>query len=361
MPQESLGYIKLEWVCPKCSSRNPGPEKACLSCGAPQPKDVKFQQAEQQELIKDQKEVDQAKLGPDIHCAFCGTRNPANAITCAQCGADLKEGLRREAGQVVGAFVAGAPVKQVACPSCATLNPATALKCASCGASLAPAAAPVALPRPPAPVKMSPVLIGIIAVVVVLCVCAGIYLLMQSSRTESHAANVDSVQWTTSIAIEAIQEVTYQQWVEEIPENAEIGTCTPKVHHIQDQPAANANKVCGTPYTVDKGSGFAEVVQDCQYEVLMDFCNYTVLEWRQVDTLQLQGNDFQPRYGEPQLTGDQRIGEREQAFVVIFSSGGDQYTYTAADYDQFLQFQVGSEWILNINGFGQVVSVEPAP
>ena len=55
MAQESLGFVKLEWTCPKCGSRNPGPEKTCLGCGAPQPQDVKFEQAETQVLITGRK------------------------------------------------------------------------------------------------------------------------------------------------------------------------------------------------------------------------------------------------------------------------------------------------------------------
>ena len=135
MPKETLGYVKLEWTCPKCNNRNPGPEKTCLSCGAPQPQDVQFVQAEQQELSQDEVLKKTAEAGADIHCAFCGTRNPAGASICSQCGADLKTGTRREAGRVVGAFKAG-PAKQITCPSCGTMNPETALKCTQCGAQL---------------------------------------------------------------------------------------------------------------------------------------------------------------------------------------------------------------------------------
>ncbi len=39
-----------------------------------------------------------ASAGADIHCGFCGTRNPATATICSQCGADLKEGKARQAG-----------------------------------------------------------------------------------------------------------------------------------------------------------------------------------------------------------------------------------------------------------------------
>lgn len=360
MPAESLGFVKLEWICPKCGSRNPGPQKTCLSCGAPQPENVQFQQAEQQQLITDQKEVQQAKAGADIHCAFCGTRNPAGAKVCAQCGADLEKGVQREAGAVVGAFAVGPVKKQVACPNCGMQNAATALKCTQCGASLAPA--PAAAPAPVAApaTKMNPVLIVLGILALVICVCVAGSALMSMFRTEGQTGVVQSVHWETSVVIEALQPVRHEDWRDEIPSEAQLGNCTEKVHHVQDEPAPNSNKVCGTPYTVDKGSGYGEVVQDCQYEVLEEYCQYTVMEWGQVDVSRLEGNDYRPAWPEPNLAGEQRLGDKMDQYSILFQTDKGQFVYSTSDYDLFQQCQVGSNWILNINGLGQVVSIEPA-
>lgn len=358
MPQESLGFIKLEWTCPKCRGRNPGPEKTCLSCGAPQPPDVRFEQAERQEMLTDQAQIEQAKRGPDIHCAFCGARNLADAAVCSQCGADLKEGARRESGQVVGAFVAG-PAVQVACPNCASLNPESALKCTNCGAPLQ--RKPTAAPAPVAPGKLSIWAIIALAAVVLVCLVGAISLISQATRTEASVGVVERVQWTTLVYLEALRPVTYQGWRNEIPAEAEIGACQLRPHHIQDQPAENANKICGTPYTVDKGTGFAEIVQDCQYEVLLDFCEYTVIQWQRIDTLTLKGNDLQPRFAEPVLNSDEQLGGQQQVFEVIFRTAQGDYTFTTDDASLFSQLVPGSRWTLSINGFGSIVSIEPAP
>ena len=101
MTKETLGYVRLEWTCSNCGSKNPGPEKTCGNCGAPQPEDVVFEQPAQEELIADEDAIAQAEAGPDIHCAYCGARNPATAETCSQCGADVKEGEARASGQVL--------------------------------------------------------------------------------------------------------------------------------------------------------------------------------------------------------------------------------------------------------------------
>ena len=269
MSRETLGYVKLEWTCPKCGSRNPGPEETCLGCGAPQPEDVQFEQVEGREMIQDQAEIDRAKAGPDIHCAFCGARNPANAESCSQCGADLKEGARREAGRVVGAYKAG-EVKQIKCSRCNAENPETALECAQCGAPLGRAEAPKrTAPQPSAPAQAAKrpswLVIGMGVLLVLLCLCAiGGYIWMSSPR-ESQTGVVQGVNWTTLVAIEALQPVTYQTWRDEIPQGAELGDCQNKVHHVQTEVPTNAeyNKVCGTPYTVDTGTGVGQVVQDC--------------------------------------------------------------------------------------------------
>ena len=37
MTEKSKGFIILEWVCPSCGTRNPGPQQTCSKCGSPQP------------------------------------------------------------------------------------------------------------------------------------------------------------------------------------------------------------------------------------------------------------------------------------------------------------------------------------
>jgi hypothetical protein len=359
MTQETLGYVKLEWTCPKCGSRNPATEIACISCGAAQPQDVQFDQAQGQQVTQDETLKKAAEAGADIHCAFCGTRNPATAAVCAQCGADLKSGTRREAGRVVGAYQA-APVKQVACTHCGTMNPETALKCAGCGASLV--TAPAAAPSAKAPAKTNFLGIGIgVAVVVILCICAIVGYAMLATPRESQAGVVEAVQWQTAVQIEGLGPVQREGWQDQVPSDAQLGSCQDQVRSVQDtQPSGqNYNKVCGTPYTVDTGSGVGKVVQDCQFEVLEPYCQYTVLAWQVVDQASRSGNDLAPVWPEPTLSGDQRLGDQSADFIVVFETDKGQYTYSVGSLQEFQQFTAGSEWTLNINALGQIVSVEP--
>ena len=358
MARKQVGFVELQWKCPRCGSLNPGPKQTCVNCGAPQPKDVKFEQAPRQELIKDEAEKAKAAAGPDIHCPYCGTRNPAGSKVCKQCGGDLSEGALREAGQVVGAYSFGPPTT-IKCPRCGTENPDTAKSCSSCGSSLAQEPE-VAVAKPISPAGKMPIWM-IVAIVAVVVVCGGVVLItFLSNRTKDTTGVIENVRWERVIPIEALVAVQYETWQDQIPQGAEVGACREEIRSVESEPVPNSVEVCGTPYTVDTGSGYGEVVQDCEYQVYDNVCSYTVEEWRQVDTAVMSGSDQQPTWPEPILEAGQRVGEsRSENYVIVFSSGDQTFTYTTSDLSLFQQAEVGEQWGLNVNTFGKLISVEP--
>ena len=117
MPQETVGFVNLEWTCKRCGSKNPGTTKICSSCGNVMSETDKFELPAQQELIKDEAVIAKAERGPDVTCKYCGARNAADAKNCSQCSADLTEGTARKAGEVLGAFSAEKK-PDVKCPYC---------------------------------------------------------------------------------------------------------------------------------------------------------------------------------------------------------------------------------------------------
>lgn len=362
MTKKSLGYVQLEWTCPNCETRNPGSQKTCSNCGMPQPDDVQFEQPAQEKIITDEAGIAKAKTGPDIHCYYCGARNPATAETCSQCGASLSEGTARAGGQVLGAHRRG-PAPKVTCPSCGTENEADAPKCIQCGAAL-PKVQPQ--PKPAAQAKAAPAKRGgfgvgaIIAIAVLLLVVAGcVTFFVLASRTEDLTGRVDSVAWTRNIAIEGLVPVEHEDWRNDIPAEGLVGTCTQRVARTQDNPAPNSREVCGTPYTVDSGNGFGEVVQDCKYEVLEDWCKYTVDEWQKIDTVTQTGNDYKPRWPNLNLRSGQRDGDREEIYQIVFDTEQGTYTYETSNFNLYQQAQVGSRWLLKVNTFNSVTDIEP--
>lgn len=359
MVRKTVGYVELEWKCPNCGTMNPGPQKFCSACGTQQPKKVEFQQQAEEKLIADEAEIAKAKAGPDIHCAFCGARNPATAEKCTQCGADLASASARESGQVLGAL-RDQPAVPVKCPQCGAENPATAARCSSCNASLKrPEPQPKVAAQAAKPAaKISPALI-VVGALVLLVACVGCVLVVMSMiPREAVTGTVSGVAWERTIEIEELGDVTKSAWKDDVPSDARLGSCSPKVHHTQDDPAPGAKEVCGTAYTVDTGTGHGEVVQDCKYEVYEDWCSYTVKEWRRVDTLSRSGTDFNPQWPAVNLRSDQREGNRGETYQVFFNTEKKDYTYTTSDENQFQQCQIGSKWKLEINILGGIKSIE---
>jgi len=332
MARKELGHIELQWTCPNCEGINPGPDKVCNTCGAPQPEDVQFEQPERQELITDKEVETKAEAGADIHCPFCGTRNPAGAKICSQCGGDLVEGRKRETGHVVGAYQTG-PAAMVHCPHCNAENPDTAKVCSQCGGSMR-REEDIETAEPavePARSKTRAGLPMVLTLVLVLLCGALVVFAFFAMRTEEVTGPVEGVSWKRAIPVEAIVPVSYSDWQDQIPMDAEIESCREDIRYVQDEPEPNSVEVCGTPYNVDTGSGYAQVVQDCEYHVYDDYCTFSVEEWR---------------------------ASRDETYVIFFDAGSEDYSYTTSDYNLFQSAQPGTRWGLNVNSFGSVVSIE---
>jgi len=322
------------------------------------PADVKFEQPAEEKLITDESKIAAAKAGPDIHCPFCGARNPAGATTCVQCMGDLTGGTGREKGEVIGAH-RDQPAPDVACPYCGTMNPASALKCQQCGSSLAetrekPQAEPATAVRAPNR-TVTYIIVGVVATLVLLC---GSYFFF-ANRTDDVVGTVSDVMWVRTVNVEALRPVERQDWRDEVPAGAEILSCEQDVRSTQSNPAPNAVEVCGTPYTVDTGTGVGEVVQDCEYEVYDDYCRYSAEEWQVVDQVQLEGHDLNPQWPNFQPAADERTGSQDASYTIIFRTDGDTYRYNTNE-TEFMQAQPGSQWILKINTFNDVNDIEPA-
>ena len=360
MTQETLGYVELEWTCKRCGTKNLGSQKVCSGCGAAMSDQDQFELPAQQVLTTGEEALKAAERGPDVHCPFCGTRNKAGSETCTQCGGDLVEGAARQAGKVMGAFQAE-PVPDVACPYCGTLNPANALKCSKCGGSLAkrPAApTPPAQPAKPSNrIKPGLVIAGVAALT--LCMCAIVFGML-SARTTDTAGVVQAVSWERTVQIMELRPVTHEDWQDKVPSDAQRGTCTRRVRSTQQQPAPGAETVCGTPYTIDQGSGKGKVVQDCEYKVYDDWCKYTINEWTAVDNAIAKANDLKPRWPDMRLRSGQREGNRDEKYEVTFSAGNKNPKYSPKDAAEFTQFSVGSRWTLKVNTFGIITDVQPA-
>jgi hypothetical protein len=111
---------------------------------------------------------------------------------------------------------------------------------------------------------------------------------------------------------------------------------------------------------VDTGTGFGEVKQDCQYEVLADFCEYRTVAWVAGPPLVLEGRDLNPQWPAiNRLAGNQRAGGRNEEYVLVFRANDREYTYTTSNAAEFAQLARGGQYRLSINGFGQITNIQP--
>src|SRR5690349_6747990 len=352
--RRTLGYIQNEWTCPNCGTRNKGGVKTCENCGSPQPENVKFELPSEQKFVTDEAALKAAQEGPDIHCPFCGTRNPASAKTCSQCGGDLTGGKAREAGRIMQAPPVSQPPKVIKCDNCGTENPGSNTVCSNCGSPLPKVSAPALTSRPTvganlgqlkAPKKTNWLLVGGILAFLAICGVALAALFFFPSK--SVKATVTNVHWQTSVPIQEIRAVDYNNEPGSPPSGAYDVSCHDDSHDVCEQK------------TIDKGNGYSEVVQECHTET-QKYCSYTLDEWKTIQTYPLEGNDLRPVYDSPNVSSGQRLGDSSEDLTVTFSTpNGQQETYSPGTVTEFQQFTVGSTWTLKMNAVGGIVSVEP--
>lgn len=351
--RRTLGYIQNEWTCPNCGTRNKGSIKTCENCGAPQPENVQFEIPSEQKFVTDEASINEAKAGADIHCGFCGTRNPATAETCSQCGADLREGKARQAGQVMQAAPPSQQPKIIICDNCGTENPGSNAVCSKCGSPLPKVTSPALAASAPAgagpgkltaPKKTNWLLIGGILAALAIC-CAGIAALFFPSR--SVQASVVDVNWQTSVPLQEIRAVDYNNEPGSPPSDAYNVSCRDESRDVCEQ------------RTIDKGNGYSEVVEECHTET-QQYCSYTVDEWTTIQTYTLDGNDLFPIYDDPSVSTGQRLGQESEELTVTFmTADGERESYSPDTLSEFQQFTAGSTWTLKMNAVGGVVGVEP--
>jgi hypothetical protein len=267
----------------------------------------------------------------------------------------LTDAKAREAGRLMQVPPVFGQPKVIKCDNCGTENPGTNSVCSNCGSPLPKAAAgPTnaamsAAGSSPANLKTSKktnwlLIGGILAALAVCCVVIGALFFFPSKTVK---ATVVDVHWQTSVPLQEIHAVDYNNEPGGPPSDAYNVSCHDESQDVCEQK------------TVDKGNGYSEVVEECHTET-QQYCSYTVDEWTTIQTYTLDGNDLQPIYEDPSVSSGQRLGQESEDLTVTFSTGnGEQKTYSPDTVSEFQQFTVGSTWTLKMNAIGGIVGVEP--
>jgi hypothetical protein len=259
--------------------------------------------------------------------------------------------MARAAGQVMQAPPVSQQPTIIKCDNCGTENPGGNAVCSKCGSPL-PRAAPPPPPSPgfdagklTAPKKTNWMLIGgILAAVALCCVAIGVMFVFPSRSAQ---ATVVDVYWQTSVPLQEIRAVDYNNEPGSPPSGAYNVSCRDDSREVCEQ------------RTIDRGNGYSEVVEDCHTET-QQYCSYTVDQWTTIQTYTLDGSDLRPIYEDPSIASDQRLGQESEELTVTFmTENGEQETYSPESVSEFQQFSIGSTWTLKMNAFGGVVGVEP--
>jgi len=349
MARKSLGHTFLFWICPNCDTRNPGPDKICTTCGHPQPDEIEFIQGDEEVLIKHGAEGGRQ---PDIHCPFCGTRNNADAKICSQCGGKLAGGKKRDSGRVVGAHKSKAD-NGINCLACGHKNQPNASRCANCGSALVQPSSS----KQPKQQNNDTRSIWFVAGLIIFIVLGFIFFKGCSREVEN--GFVAQTAWQRIIMIEQFATVSREDWLDEIPSDGEVFSCEERYRYSTDEAVEGAIEVCGTPYTLDEGTGLGEVVQDCEYEVYAPYCAYEIGDWEVIETVKADGFGMVASWPSISASSNQRPGDRREEYTIWFDTEDGRIEFTTDDYDLFAQAHDDSEWELTYDGFGRIKSANP--
>jgi len=137
--------------------------------------------------------------------------------------------------------------------------------------------------------------------------------------------------------------------------------CSLRYRYDSETEQPNSKEVCGEPYTVDTGTGVGRVQQDCVFQVYEDYCSFQTMTWTLIDTLTVTGTDLLAYWPQAELTSDEKFGNTNERYTIVFSVDGSNYQLTTTDYELYQYALPGSRWSLEVNSFGDVRNAIPAP
>lgn len=352
------------WDCQYCGTKGIlGRHKACPQCARSRPEGTKFYLPEDSEAVEKASLQEQARLGPDWICEFCSSSNPANLDVCRHCSAP-REGTSSQ--QKVQEHAVGE----------------------------APRSGDMTIPDPhekyrtekaPGPKKARPRwLLPAIGLLIVVACLIGASLLFGGNDLE---VSIEEMRWERSVVVEELQTVVEEDW--EVPDGGRLISQREEIHHYDQVIVGHERKqrqvseqvqvgertfVCGQR---DLGNGFFEDIECSEpvyetqqrtetyeepiYEqvpVMDTMYEFEIERWTAQRTERATGRDQRVYWPELNLGADQREGEREEVYHIVFRDGdGERYEMTFP-LEEWLTFESLGRYTLRVNGLGQAVGVE---
>jgi hypothetical protein len=356
-----MAVREARWDCLYCGAQgNRGRDESCQNCGRSRPAETKFYLDDDEPIVEDEELLKEAGAGPDWVCAFCGTSNGAERVTCRSCGAEPDADSHQQA------------VKEYAVGEVPTTGDMTVDE------------------RPPAPAESAAssnrnriILIGL-AAFAVLCIGLAAAFLIFGGREAS--ASVSGFEWQRTVDVEAFQTVQEEDW--SVPAGGRIQSERQEIHHydeildhyetrqrqVQEQVQVGTESyVCGQR---DLGNGFFEDVQ-CErpvyetqsrtesYEepiyrqepVYQTLYVYDIDKWIVVRTDEASGNDHSPFWPRADLGVDEREGQQSELYVVMFNDEEGETHRWETTLAQWQAYEMGQQVVLSFDSFGKLEEV----
>lgn len=350
------------WDCQFCGTTAIlGRHKVCPNCARSRPEGTTFYLPEDAELVESEALKAQASLGPDWICAFCSSSNPANLDVCRHCSAPREE---VSAQQKVQEFAPGAAPKA---GDMTVPDPHEAYR------------------EPAAPQKARPSwLLPVIGIVILLACLIGGLALFSGDALE---VNVEQFTWERTVTVEVLQTVTEEGW--ELPDGARLLSQSEEIHHFNPVVVGYETKerevservqvgertyVCGQR---DLGNGFFEDIECSEpvyetqqrtetyeepiYEQVPVYATqyeYAVERWVTVRTERAAGSDNQAYWPELNLQPNEREGQREESYGIVFRDGDGRRYALSFPYEEWITFESRGNYTLQVNSLGQATGVQ---
>jgi hypothetical protein len=360
-----MAVREARWDCQYCATTGIlGRHKACTNCGRSRPEGTKFYLAGESDEVKDEKIVEQAKIGPDWVCQFCSSSNPANVDVCQSCHAP-REGTSPQ--QQVKKYAVGMAPKS----GDMDLDQ--------------PVERPSTTPKKSSKATPAIGIIGAIGGLLLLCIC--IFAAFAIFGGQDAEATVSGFSWERTIAVEAFQTVVEEDW--EVPAGGRILSQQQEIHHydqvldryetrtrqVSEQVQVGSRTyVCGQR---DLGNGFFEDVECTEpvyetqirtetYEepiyrdepVYQTKYTYEIDKWVVVRTAEADGRDHSPVWPVVNIGSDEREGERTEIYTVFFTDEeGKEYSLELTE-NEWRGYEMGQGVTLKLDAFGNLEEVE---
>lgn len=352
------------WDCSSCGGKLiPGNNDICPGCGRPRPEDVAFYLPEDAEAATDTAEIRAARAGADWYCLHCGSANPnSREAACEQCGAPRgsspQHQVREYALDQVPRSAEGAmPERPQPLPAPAPRRSRTKILALAGG--------------------------GLFLLLVCLLTTLGLGLAFWPRDTP---VTVTALSWERAIAVERYQQFTEDDWSvppggTEVSQRREIRRYDKVFSHNETktrtvsyrEKVGTERYVCGKR---DLGNGRfedkhctrdkyetkyrTETYQEAVYRDVPVYdtkYTYTIWRWREVRTERLSAANDAPRWPDPTLAKDERLGQRQETYTVVFTDRkGKEYTHKTGQAD-WENFTLGQQLTVRTNAFGAIVSV----